>query len=73
MAVAPRRSKADGVGGVRTQRRPAPLGTRNFDSIERFARIELNGEFEPSHQFLLDNRSHAGRPGYEVLTPFRTE
>ncbi|HEY6124414.1 MAG TPA: SURF1 family protein [Steroidobacteraceae bacterium] len=47
------------------------IGTREFDSIDRFARLELNGEFEPDHQFLLDNRSHAGKPGYEVLTPFR--
>jgi len=50
----------------------APLGTRNLDTFDRFARLELNGEFEPEHQFLLDNRSHAGQPGYEVLTPFRT-
>jgi surfeit locus 1 family protein len=43
---------------------------RELDSIDRFARIELNGTFEPERQFLLDNRSHAGQPGYEVLTPF---
>jgi surfeit locus 1 family protein len=49
-----------------------PLGTREFDSLDRFARLELSGEFEPLHQFLLDNRSHAGQPGYEVLTPFRS-
>jgi surfeit locus 1 family protein len=47
------------------------LGSRSFDSIERFGHIELRGVFEPEHQFLLDNRSHAGQPGYEVLTPFR--
>jgi len=47
------------------------IGTRSFDSIDRFARLQMNGEFEPAHQFLLDNRSHAGSPGYEVLTPFR--
>jgi surfeit locus 1 family protein len=50
----------------------APLGTRDFDGLDRFARLELSGTFEPDHQFLLDNRSHAGQPGYEVLTPFRT-
>ena len=50
----------------------APLGTRDFDDLDRFARLELTGEFEPAHQFLLDNRSHAGQPGYEVLTPFHT-
>jgi cytochrome oxidase assembly protein ShyY1 len=48
-----------------------PLGTRDLDNIDRFARIELSGAFEPERQFLLDNRSHAGQPGYEVLTPFR--
>jgi cytochrome oxidase assembly protein ShyY1 len=47
------------------------LGSSTFDSINRFARLELTGAFEPEHQFLLDNRSHAGQPGYEVLTPFR--
>ncbi|HEU4779427.1 MAG TPA: SURF1 family protein [Steroidobacteraceae bacterium] len=52
--------------------RPAPLGSRDFDSVARFARLELRGAFEPAEQFLLDNRSHAGKPGYEVLTPFRS-
>jgi surfeit locus 1 family protein len=47
------------------------LGTRDFHRVDRFARLKLNGSFEPEHQFLLDNRSHAGKPGYEVLTPFR--
>jgi surfeit locus 1 family protein len=48
----------------------APLGSRAVDRVDRFAHIELSGAFEPDHQFLLDNRSHAGQPGYEVLTPF---
>ena len=41
-----------------------------LDSVTRFTRVTLEGRFEPEHQFLLDNRSHGGRPGYEVLTPF---
>jgi surfeit locus 1 family protein len=48
-----------------------PLGSRTFDRVDRFARLELTGAFEPAHQFLLDNRSHAGQAGYEVLTLFR--
>jgi surfeit locus 1 family protein len=44
---------------------------RNVDNVDRFTRVELHGVFEPERQFLLDNRSHAGQPGYEVLTPFR--
>ena len=46
------------------------LNSRSFDDLERFARIEVTGHFEPWHQFLLDNVSHAGQPGYEALTPF---
>jgi len=45
----------------------------DFDTAERFKRVALSGRFEPAHQFLLDNRSHAGKPGYEVLTPFVLE
>jgi surfeit locus 1 family protein len=58
--------------GFERNTQATPLGTREFDGFDRFARLELNGEFEPAHQFLLDNRSHAGQAGYEVLTPFRT-
>lgn len=36
-----------------------------------FTRVRLSGEFDPAHQFLLDNISHGGAPGYEVLTPLR--
>ncbi len=47
-----------------------PLAGRSIDSLPRFTRIRVRGEFHPAQQFLLDNRSHGGRPGYEVLTPF---
>ncbi len=48
------------------------LGSRDLETIARFQRLSLTGEFEPARQFLLDNRSHGGRgAGYEVLTPFR--
>jgi cytochrome oxidase assembly protein ShyY1 len=42
----------------------------DFDTAERFKRVAFSGRFEPARQLLLDNRSHAGKPGYEVLTPF---
>ncbi len=41
--------------------------------VSRFTRVAITGDFVPDRQFLLDNRPHAGRPGYEVLTPFRTQ
>ncbi len=28
------------------------------------------GRYDSKHQFLYDNRTHNGRPGYHVLTPF---
>jgi cytochrome oxidase assembly protein ShyY1 len=51
---------------------PISLGSTRLSEVARFARIEIEGRFDPEHQFLLDNRSHQGRPGYEVLTPFIT-
>jgi surfeit locus 1 family protein len=42
----------------------------NFDTIDRYSRVAFDGRFEPTHSFLLDNRSHRGQPGFEVLTPF---
>jgi len=46
-----------------------PLGASKLDDIARFARVAVSGHWRPDRQFLLDNRSHAGLPGYEVLTP----
>jgi len=46
-----------------------PLGTRSLADMARFQRVQVSGKLDPAHQFLLDNRTHGGRPGYEVLTP----
>ncbi len=46
------------------------LTARTFDTAERFSRAGVEGHFDGAHQVLLDNISHAGQPGYEVLTPF---
>jgi surfeit locus 1 family protein len=51
----------------------ADLGTRDPDRLDRFAHVRMTGRFDTAHQFVLDNRSHAGRPGYEVLTPFMSD
>jgi cytochrome oxidase assembly protein ShyY1 len=51
---------------------PAPELTENapdIDRLSRYARVAFNCRFDGTHQFLLENRTHAGRPGYEVLTP----
>lgn len=38
---------------------------------DRYRTLEVRGEYLPDRQFLLDAMTHAGRAGYEVLTPFR--
>lgn len=49
----------------------ADLGSRRTDELQRFAVINVAGRYDGEHQFLLDNISHNGRPGYEVLTPLQ--
>jgi surfeit locus 1 family protein len=49
----------------------AELGTRTTAELPRYAQVRVAGSYDGAHQFLLDNMSHAGLPGYEVLTPLR--
>lgn len=37
----------------------------------RYRRVFARGQYDADHQFLLDNRVHAGRAGVHVLTPLR--
>ena len=46
------------------------LGSRGLETVPRFQRVTVAGKMDVEHQFLLDNRTHDGRAGYEVLTPF---
>jgi surfeit locus 1 family protein len=50
----------------------APLAVEGpaLARLDRFMRVRLRGRYDPDRQFLLDNRSFEGRPGYEVLTVF---
>jgi surfeit locus 1 family protein len=46
----------------------------NAASLERlpaFTRVRVTGQFDTARQFLLDNISHEGQPGYQVLTVLR--
>jgi cytochrome oxidase assembly protein ShyY1 len=36
--------------------------------LARFTRVRVAGHFDDARQFLLDNISHGGAPGYEVLS-----
>ena len=46
-----------------------PLGVRALEDVTLYQRVSVTGRLDGQHQFLLDNRSYQGRPGYEVLTP----
>jgi len=39
--------------------------------LPRYSGVQLRGRYDSQHQFLLDNMSHDGQPGYEVLTPLQ--
>jgi len=41
-------------------------------SLLRYEVLQLNGNYDPDHQVLLDGMSYGGRPGYQVLTPLIT-
>lgn len=45
------------------------LGTRSTDSLPRYSQVRVRGRYDDAHQFLLENMSHDGQPGYQVLTP----
>jgi len=46
-----------------------PLGERALDDVTLYQRVSVTGRLDGQHQFLLDNLSYRGRPGYQVLTP----
>jgi len=47
----------------------AELSSGSTDSMARYTQVRVEGSYDAQHQFLLDNLSHDGRPGFEVLTP----
>ena len=46
--------------------------TTDFESLEAFDRIAVEGRFLPDRQFLIENIPLEGRLGYYVVTPFET-
>lgn len=59
---------AEGGAGFTTD-----LGARSTTDLRRFALVRVHGRYDAEHQFLLDNMSHGGRAGYQVVTPFRLD
>jgi surfeit locus 1 family protein len=55
------------------QRTQITLTSENADTLARYQRVRITGRYDPEHQILLDNMpSHAGRPGFRVLTPMQS-
>jgi surfeit locus 1 family protein len=63
------RRQAEWDAFARGADQPLALGSRDPAELPRFRRVEVAGTLDARHQFLLDNRIHAGQAGYEVLTP----
>ena len=49
------------------------LGSRSTAALPRYTQVRVHGTYDAAHQFLLENLSHEGQPGYEVLTPLRID
>jgi surfeit locus 1 family protein len=55
----------------RSDQPPIEAPAAELARLPRFTRVRVAGEFDATRQFLLDNISHGGAPGYEVLTALR--
>lgn len=68
--------KRDLLSQYQGQEGEAPIQIRAdlvaVDELE-YRPATVAGRFDAEHQFLLDNRTHQGVAGYEVLTPVRIE
>ena len=52
----------------------APLelsGGENDAAHLLYREVRATGEYDAAHQLLIDNRVHAGRPGFHVVAPLR--
>jgi len=38
--------------------------------VHRYKKVEVTGQYDASHQFLIDNQINGGKAGYFVMTPF---
>lgn len=55
------------------QATPASTAELKADSNLQYRSAWLTGELDSSRRIILDNRVKNGRPGYEILEPFRVE
>ena len=58
---------------ARQQEAPVALEQLNAADDLQYRQVELTGRYDNAHNFLLDNRIHEGKVGYDLITPFVTE
>jgi len=46
-------------------------GSENEAAELLYRKVRATGEYDAAHQVLIDNRVHAGRPGFHVVAPLR--
>jgi len=49
-----------------------PIEEARLGTAPAFARVRIEGHYDGAHQFLVDNHTRHGVPGYVVVTPFDT-
>ncbi|WP_349572275.1 SURF1 family protein [Azotobacter salinestris] len=58
---------------ARRQAEPLALMELEAAGAPAWQRVRLHGRLDPQHSLLLDSRTRAGRPGVELLQPFRDD
>ncbi len=60
---------------LRAAQASVPLAQIDWQAVDDIAwkRVQANGRYDNTRQFLLDNRINQSRVGYEVITPFQTD
>jgi len=56
----------------RQQEIPVALASLDPAADLQYRQVWLEGQYDNAHVFLLDNRIHEGRVGFEAVQPFRT-
>ena len=66
------KSAAAALASAAAREAPVDLAAADSDATALLYRIvHGTGEYDAAHGVLIDNKVHGGRPGYDVVTPFR--
>jgi surfeit locus 1 family protein len=66
------KSAAAALASAAAREAPFDLAAADSDATAVLYRVvHGTGEYDAAHGVLIDNKVHGGRPGYDVVTPFR--